>query len=53
MTHLSIRAAAATALVGVGLVGPAQADYAGSLEEARDMSAETGLPILLDVGTEW
>jgi hypothetical protein len=37
-------------LLGTGL---ASAHIAGSMEEASTMSAETGLPILLEVGTSW
>ena len=33
--------------------GPASARIAGSMEEAYAMSAETGLPILMEVGIEW
>ncbi len=37
-------------LAGVGL---ANAHLAKTLDEAKTMSAETGLPILMEVGTDW
>ena len=34
-------------------VASASADYVHTLAEAKELSAESGLPILLDIGTSW
>ena len=44
---------AALAAATLALAAPASADYATSFEDAKKMAAESGLPILLDIGTEW
>ncbi len=42
--------AALLLMTGAGL---ANAHLAKTLDEAKAMSAETGLPILMEVGTDW